>query len=116
MIKIVLSEKGRYGPRIFCDHCGEKIEDARAGSCEFLVHSAGDRIGEPVTGDLFFAHKQCSRAFEAEHFEFGQKWHVGDISALPIRLAASLGMDIESKLSDNGFELEYILRGTLLSC
>lgn len=94
MIRITLERHAQHNrpdlfcPHAFCDGCGERIEDARAGN--YLRRIDLDR-GDPVgDGALAFTHKHCTRAFEDAH---GGRWFWESLTLLPLRLAANLSID-----------------------
>lgn len=88
---IVISfEAGEWRPKVDCDHCGELIEDARHGNYEWEI----DADGQPTTGEVFFTHKACCRAFENEHGGRAS-WHCGELGLLPVMLGNNLGLDWE---------------------
>lgn len=47
--------EGRFYPSAVCDHCGGEIEDA----------GRANALWRPSSGEAFFVHKTCNRAFEA---------------------------------------------------
>jgi hypothetical protein len=55
-----LTEQGRSAPVVVCDHCGERIGRASEGNYEWEsgVYEEGHLT------QIYFLHKQCSRAFE----------------------------------------------------
>lgn len=62
-----------YAPLIFCDHCGERITEARQGQVLFIPP---DLFAHPEIAQLFpdnktqphFVHIKCVRDFDKEHF------------------------------------------------
>lgn len=81
MIRVVLHD-GMYCLCVFCDHCGEQIEQAKVGNYEWLAD--GD-------GELFFTHKSCSLAFE-ETYGGRAAWLACELSALPFYLMKNLAL------------------------
>jgi hypothetical protein len=66
-LRMVL-EGDLFRPLVFCDHCGERIDDARDANAEYVRDAGGLR---PLTGQVFFTHKVCSDAFERRHGDTG---------------------------------------------
>ncbi|MCE9561861.1 MAG: hypothetical protein K8U57_07390 [Planctomycetes bacterium] len=77
-------------PVIVCDHCGEEIS-ARQGNYQWRVTSQG----EPLDQVVFYTHKRCCRAFEANN-RGDHRWCANDLDCLPLYLANNLGVDTES--------------------
>jgi hypothetical protein len=89
---MVRIEEDRYGPKLFCDQCGEEINDAQDGNFEYQV----DGTGAPLAG-IFFTHKRCCYAFEMQTRREGLDWYAEELPVLPFRLAANLNMVIDAK-------------------
>jgi hypothetical protein len=59
---LVMRIKGRRScPVAVCDFCGQEIEDAKDGNCQWKMGE--EEAGQGAT--LYFTHKKCCRAFEA---------------------------------------------------
>ena len=88
-LKIVF-ENGLYCPMVFCDQCGERI--VKSGNYEYRV----GKEGQPETGEIFFTHKECCRAFEETH---GGKtgWHANELDELPLFLRNNLKITKEDE-------------------
>lgn len=93
-IKITL-EKNLYVPLVFCDHCGQQIEDAGKANYEWLVGEGGT----PVDGVIHFVHKECCRAFEASHSGQGS-WYWGGLSNLMVYLIHNLKVNYAKARED----------------
>lgn len=103
----MVSEKGRTGPRVFCDHCGKQIASAEDGNVEWLPDDAESGGAEP-----FFTHKACCNAFEQSRGGKEAVWYASELNEFPIRLAANLQMPIDTRETE-GLSYEYVLRGRL---
>ena len=90
MIRVVFRQ-GRYTPRIFCDQCGQEISES--GNYVWEV----DEQHQPVTGELFFTHRECSRAFE-EARGGRDRWFGGSLKDFPAYLARTLGMSLSDAI------------------
>ena len=75
----VVFDKGEWCPVVVCDHCGERITDARQGNYQW------QHDGETVV----FTHKKCCRDYESAHGG-RQAWLWADITWLPRYLAVNL--------------------------
>lgn len=84
-------EKGINKPVIICDHCGQRIDDAREGIYQWQVDDRGRPVGEGV---MRFTHNDCCRSFETAHG--GRRaWCWGPLSCLPVFLLRNLRLDWE---------------------
>ena len=84
-------EGERCLPKVFCDECGQVIERAQDGNYEWLHNPVPGREG------LYFTHKTCSNAFEAQRGGRAAWWS-GELRWLPAYLAYNLA--ITPALSD----------------
>lgn len=98
----------RSAIRIVCDHCGKVIEKASEGNVEWDISASSE------WSEVFFIHKRCSASFESA---LGQNARTAsiDLTDLPIRLAANLGMPVVAKPAIEGIFMEYELKGLILS-
>ena len=74
-IQLIREEDGRTGPKVLCDHCGKRPENAEIGV------------------EMMFTHKACSLAFE--RVNDAHDWYTNELNTFPIRIAANLNMDLE---------------------
>lgn len=81
-IRMVLDERARSCPQVFCDWCGRQIADAREGNYEWEVSGC-----QPVTGELIYLHKQCSRPHEKAK---GGHWFSNELQQLPLYLCRNI--------------------------
>jgi len=72
-----------------CDHCAERIEDAKKAN--YLWKHADD--GSAETGIIYTVHKSCTRAFERSKPDGG--WGAVGLQELPIYLARNLDIDLD---------------------
>ena len=81
--------KGRLAkPVVVCDHCGQRIAEARQGNSPWPV----DGQGHPIESQIYFTHKRCARAWERSR---GGTWPWATLCLLPIYLGANLGLDFD---------------------
>lgn len=62
---VVYHHKGEpdlYEPHVICDHCCDRVMDAKDGLGLWHVRNDGS-----TDGKLYFVHKRCVRAFERQH-------------------------------------------------
>lgn len=97
-IKIVL-DNNLYCPKIFCDYCGNEIEDAKQGNYEW---KSGFNAG--FTSEIFFTHKQCCFPFEEQHGG-RSTWMTGELQVFPLFLKRNLNIDSkrEKELAELSF-------------
>jgi hypothetical protein len=84
-------EDGRFKPAIVCDHCGQRIDDARMGNYQWQMADHG-QCAEDKT--IFFTHKGCCRPFE-EAQGGRRRWAWAPLSSLPVFLAANLSLSLK---------------------
>ena len=91
MIKILKFGEGRSGPIVCCDHCGERIQDAKNGNFMWMI---GPNISLPEDGKLYFTHKRCCGPFERS-FDMpeGCMLASGELSWFPIYLERNINLD-----------------------
>ena len=76
-----------YGPLVFCDFCGELIRSGEDGNVTWRVDATGHLADG---GIMFFTHKGCVRAFEADQ---GPHWYTMGLSEFPVYLVDTLEID-----------------------
>ena len=81
-----------YCPVITCDECGDRIEDATAGSVlwEWAPEAGAARL---LTGAILFVHTACRRSFEQAHGG-PQRWGADALRSFPFYLAHNLKLDL----------------------
>ena len=89
MIKVIQSNRV-CAPQVFCDWCGERIEDARQGNFEW-----SDAKNDPEQGKVLFAHKRCSRALQAARQITPGTWRTGELMFFPLFLGNNLNLNWE---------------------
>ena len=82
-LRMVVDERGRSCPQVFCDWCGDQIVAAKNGNYEWLV--GDDRV--PITGELVFTHKNCSYPHRKTK---GGIWSWGELRELVLYLPRNL--------------------------
>jgi hypothetical protein len=73
-------------PKIFCDHCGQEILEAKDGNYQWS-HAGGCDDGQ--TAVIYFTHKACCDAFERTHGD-PYAWGAIGLEALPYFLMQNL--------------------------
>jgi hypothetical protein len=91
---IKLTPEGLFSPSIFCDHCGQEIVEAEDGHYQWraAVLEGGQvffALKKGETTDIYFTHKHCRAAFEAESGGRGD-WWTEELSGVPEDLANTL--------------------------
>jgi hypothetical protein len=86
MIKIIINDDGRHAPQAFCDHCGERIEQARDGNYEW--HPGNIEPGDEV--EVYLIHKRCTQAFQQAT---GKHPYTGELTVFPVYLGNNLEID-----------------------
>jgi hypothetical protein len=80
-------KKERSCPTVVCDFCGEEIEDARDGNCQW-------RMGEEQAGPgatLYFTHKTCCHSFESANP--GSDWGAQELDHFMVYLSNNTKLD-----------------------
>jgi len=81
-------------PKLFCDYCGDPIEDLHDGNAEWTANNP----------DVAFTHKDCCLAFEELHGGSAQ-WLTEELSWFFGYLAHNLGFDQEQWERDPGRQM-----------
>jgi hypothetical protein len=89
---IMQDRDGHACPVVVCDHCGERIEDARDGNYQWRMGLRDTDWGSRV----FFTHKRCCHAFEQAHPEEGFTWGAIELECFPVYLGNNLRLDWEA--------------------
>jgi len=72
-----------------CDHCAERIQDAKKGNY-LWTH---DEDGSAETGIIYTVHKSCTRAFEESKPD--GRWGAVELQELPVYLARNMDVDLD---------------------
>jgi hypothetical protein len=84
---LVIQFHGYYAaPRVVCDHCGERIREAKDGNYQWSQAEGG---ADGQTAVMYFTHKACCHAFEQTHGA-SATWHAIDLEARPYFLMQNL--------------------------
>jgi len=86
MIRYV-QDDNLWCPYVICDHCNERIEDAKQGNALY----------NPDKGIVYFTHKKCNHAWEhINHAESSNGsracWFADELEAFILRLGINLAM------------------------
>jgi hypothetical protein len=81
----IIETGAHFYPVVACDHCGQRIVEAREGNVTWRITPEG-RL---VNGEVYFTHKECWNDFEWLHGG-SREWLVMELQCLPIYLGENL--------------------------
>lgn len=93
-------EEDYWAPAVFCDACGDRIENAADGNYYWNWHAKGvsEEDWYKSRMDLAFGHKRCDPMFRAVALS-------GELTCFPIYLAGNLGRIHPHAVSAASFRL-----------
>jgi len=87
---VLKAEAAHSRPVIMCDHCGLAITDAHDGKYLWRLPDPG----RSIEGTIYFSHKSCCRAFEAQSSDL--TWGSTELPCLLVYLANDLRVEWDS--------------------
>ncbi len=107
---VMEQRKGRYCPRVRCDHCQEYIDDVEDGNAEWAIGKESHEL--LLGGKVFYTHKRCCHPFEAKYSK-ESVWMADELSAHigmlchNTQFSQSQSDRMVESLADMGLTLEF---------